>query len=325
MSVLRAKKLPEVWVLSHKRLLNMNWQQDALDAISKAPALLRPMIKRKVEFRVAENGGSVVTLDDVNEARRNSRPRSQSAGETGVSAAEIERVVASTPQSSVVSDSRFYEIKVCGGAFGCPRTLFDVRELARKMVMLVENSGVAEAVASRVKGPVLRHHKFNVAIADCPNSCSQPQINDFGVQGRARVKVTDNPCIECMECVRVCGEGSVSVENAVVAVDRTTCINCGDCAHVCPTETLVVEETGYTVLAGGKLGRHPQLARELLEFTDEAAVISALEVCLEIFRDEIRPGERMADAVTRVSVNELLRRIAKGTFSPPYEGGARGG
>ena len=292
----------------------MNWDQEALDAISKAPVLLRPMVRRKVESHAAAAGASVVTLQHVTDARRQSSPDRAAndqpgTSEVGLTADEIEKVVASTPQSAVVSESRFYEVKVCGGAYGCPRTLYDVSALARKIISRIEKAGVAEAVTSRVTGPVLRHHKFNVALSGCPNSCSQPQINDFGVQGRARVEMGPGPCVDCRRCIAACGEGAMKVEDAVPEIDRSKCVDCGDCAVVCPTEALIRDRRGYTVMAGGKLGRHPQLARDLFEFTDEETLLAALDVAVDIFKNEILPGERMADAVTRIGVGEIVERV----------------
>jgi anaerobic sulfite reductase subunit C len=294
----------------------MNWEQEALDAVSKAPALLRPMIRRKVESNAAASGAVVVTLQHVIDARRQSGPK-QPAGdqpgttETGLTADEIEKVVASTPQSAVVSESRFYEVKVCGGAFGCPRTLYDVGALARKIIDRIEKTGVADAAESRVTGPVLRHHKFNVALSGCPNSCSQPQINDFGVQGRARVEMGPGPCVDCRRCVAACHEGAMKVGDAVPEIDRSKCVDCGDCAVVCPTEALIQERCGFTVMAGGKLGRHPQLARDLFEFADEETLLAALDVAIDIFKNDILSGERMADAVTRIGVTEIVPRVGR--------------
>ncbi|MBI2843860.1 MAG: 4Fe-4S binding protein [Armatimonadetes bacterium] len=301
----------------------MNWEQDALDAVGKAPALLRGMVRKRVEAYVTSLGRDRVTLADVEEARRRARPParassphngSSGSGSSdeygGLAPEEIEKIVAET-KTAVVSESRFYEVKVCGGAFGCPRTLYDVGAMAKKIVERIEASGLPDVVASRVKGPILRHHKFSVAISGCPNSCSQPQIHDFGLQGRARVGVTESPCIECMACVQVCREGSVTVEDAQVEIDRSLCINCGDCAVVCPTETLVQEEIGYSVLMGGKLGRHPQLAREIIEFADEETVLRSLDVAIDIFCRRRQGEERVADSVTRIGVEQIRSEISR--------------
>jgi anaerobic sulfite reductase subunit C len=291
----------------------MKWDQEALDDVSKAPTLLRPMIKRKVESNAAASGASVVTLQHVMNAKPQfaaKRTASEATAEIGLTAAEIEKVVASTPHSSVVSKSRFYEVKVCGGAYGCPRTLYDVSALSQRIIEKIEKANVGEAVESRVTGPVLRHHKFNVAISGCPNSCSQPQINDFGVQGRTRVELGPCACVDCRACVAACGEGAMTVEDCNPEIDRSKCIDCGDCAVVCPAEALIQEGKGFTVMAGGKLGRHPQLAHDLFQFTDEDTLLAALDVALDVFKNEMLPGERMADAVTRIGVEEMVRRVA---------------
>lgn len=291
----------------------MKWDQEALDAISKAPALLRPMIRRKVESNAAASGANVVTLQHVLDAKPqpSAKPAaSETTAEIGLTADQIEKVVASTPRSSVVSQSRFYEVKVCGGAYGCPRTLYDVNALAQRIIDRLEQASVAEAVESRVTGPILRHHKFNVAISGCPNSCSQPQINDFGVQGRARVELGPGACVDCRACVAACGEGAMKVEDCTPEIDRSKCIDCGDCAVVCPSEALIQERKGFTVMAGGKLGRHPQLARDLYPFADEDTLLASLDVMIDVFKNNLLPGERMADAVTRIGVEEIVRRVA---------------
>src|SRR3972149_3679686 len=105
----------------------MQWDIDALEAVGKAPALLRKMVKKRVEAYVVSSGREHVTLADVEQARRRSqRPTTSGADEYGgLTPEEIEAIVARA-KTAVVSNSRFYEVKACGGAFGCPRTLYDV-------------------------------------------------------------------------------------------------------------------------------------------------------------------------------------------------------
>ena len=47
----------------------MNWDNDATDALNRAPKLLRGMVKRRVEAYVGSRGGDRVTLADVEGAR----------------------------------------------------------------------------------------------------------------------------------------------------------------------------------------------------------------------------------------------------------------
>jgi len=296
----------------------MDWNDDAVAAIAKAPVFVRGMIRRKTEDYVSKQGRSTVTLKDVEELRKKTmagdveiKHENESNDEissNGMTAKQIEKIIENT-KVQVVSSSRFYEVKVCGGAFGCPRSLSDVRILAEKMISLIEEIGIPDAVEKRTKGPVLKHHKFSVSISGCPNSCSQPQIVDFGVQSRARPKVGNKACDGCEACVHACKENAIAVPDNIPSFDRNNCIDCGDCIAVCPTQAIVTESYGYSVLVGGKLGRHPQLALVLQEFADEKTLLTSLRAACEIFISELHAGERFADAVVRIGIDDIQNRI----------------
>lgn len=208
----------------------------------------------------------------------------------------------------IVADEKTYEVRVCNLP-RCPRSFFDVSPVAKRMVDIIEKSRVPESVVSRVNGPILKHHRLNVSISGCPNSCSQPQIADFGVQGRARPVVGLGECNGCGACVSACTERAVSVSGNEPAFDTTRCIDCGDCVKVCPTEAIVTGEYGFSVLVGGKLGRHPQLARTLFDFANEQTLLAAFKIVCEMFAEKLQPGERFANAVDRIGVQKIARRI----------------
>jgi len=56
---------------------------------------------------------------------------------------------------------------------------------------------------------------------------------------------------------------SMSAEIKGYQIDIQACMSCGKCIGVCPTETIGEQERGFRIQLGGKLGRYPQLAREL--------------------------------------------------------------
>jgi dissimilatory sulfite reductase (desulfoviridin) alpha/beta subunit len=117
----------------------------------------------------------------------------------------------------------------------------------------------------------------------------------------------------------MCREDAVTVSLNKPLLATTRCVNCGDCAVVCPAQALVVGEPGFTALIGGKLGRHPQLARTLFDFTDEKMLLIAVHVMCEIFSGDLRPNERLADAVDRIGVHEIARRSCQaGTAIPAH-------
>ena len=288
----------------------MQWNNDARSAVAKAPLFVRGMITRRVDEHVRKQGRDIVTLEDVMQVRAgylDDNPAQVGPEDSAeMSADRIESIVRrSSPQ--IVADERTYEVKVCGLP-GCPRRIFDVHQLAEKMVKVIEASGVEESVVRRVNGPILRHHRFTISISGCPNSCSQPQIADFGVQGRARPEIGPGECTGCGACVGACREDAVAVSCNVPRLDMARCINCGDCTAVCPTQALVVGEIGFTALVGGKLGRNPRLARTLFDFADQQTLLNALQACSKIFAEEVGPRERFSDAVDRVGVDEIARR-----------------
>ncbi|MHB9035830.1 MAG: 4Fe-4S dicluster domain-containing protein [Armatimonadota bacterium] len=277
----------------------MRWNDDANAAMAKAPLIIRRMITKRVEKSVREQGREIVTLADVEQLQAK-------AMGGAISDQQIEDMVRSS-RPQVYRDERTYEVRVCNLA-DCPRSFYDVKSVAEKMVQVIENSRVPEAVVRRASGPVLRHHRLLVSISGCPNSCSQPQIADFGVQGRARPMIASGNCIGCGECVRVCTENAVEVSDNEPMIDRMPCMDCGDCAGICPTEAITTGEYGFSVLIGGKLGRHPQLARTLFDFADEKTLLNALQICCKVFADEMQPGERLANTVDRIGVTAIAHR-----------------
>lgn len=169
-----------------------------------------------------------------------------------------------------------YDITTCrAGTSGCKNALIDARKIADNIKQILDEVGCNPALPAK---KIPYHLKFKAAVAGCPNSCSQPQIKDFGISGQAKAAATDNPCTECMECVRICKEdGAVKVIDAMPVLDYELCVLCGDCAKVCPTESIIIEKKGLKVIANGKLGRHPKLAETLAELADENEAYNLLE------------------------------------------------
>lgn len=189
-----------------------------------------------------------------------------------------------TPEEKSASP---YDIITCkAGISGCKNSLIDTKKIAQEIEKILDKLDFGEHIKSKhvlkgfnsgAKTKILYHMKFKAAVAGCPNSCSQPQIKDFGISGQARPAATENTCTECMECVRICKEkGAVKIINARPIFDYNLCVLCGDCAKVCPTEAIIIEKNGVRVMANGKLGRHPKLADMLKELADENEVYELL-------------------------------------------------
>lgn len=185
----------------------------------------------------------------------------------------------------------------------CPNRVVDLERLGNKLQQVMLERDFNTRLSTRVdQNRPLHHQMFHLALAGCPNSCSRPQIKDFGVQGQARPEVGEG-CSMCGACIEACAEKAISMAEDKVTIDRDLCLNCGQCARACPTGALHVGKVGYRVLAGGKLGRHPRLASELLAMATENQVVESLGRCVELFINEGRPGERFGSVLERTVVS----------------------
>lgn len=189
-------------------------------------------------------------------------------------------------QKYVSEDGRpiLYQIKSCRGQeVECPFLLQPPRPLANKMQRKLEEISFSQRLFEKIPGRVLPHQTFKMAVAGCPNSCSMPQIKDFGVIAREAVATDPScECILCRECLKACREGAITLkEDKTVIIHQGRCVRCGLCARVCPTGSIKVEARGYAILLGGKVGRHPRFALELVGLASEAQVLKTLELSAE--------------------------------------------
>ena len=192
------------------------------------------------------------------------------------------------PEEKAVSP---YDIAICrAGTTGCPHAIINPKPIADKIETLLDELGLGGHIKAKARGKLLYHMKFKVALAGCPNACSQPQIKAFGISGQAKPIVTDAPCIECMKCTEICKEeGAVRIIGARPVFDYNLCVLCDDCAEACPTGSIVIEKKGARIMASGKLGRHPKLADVLKELANEDDVYAILkQVVEEYMREALR-------------------------------------
>jgi len=162
-----------------------------------------------------------------------------------------------------------------------------------------------EALRAMVRGRLKRRHEFRVAVADCPNACSRPQIADVGLIGAAEPRLTPETCHQCMGCVHACREQAVAHPGLLPIVDPARCLRCGACTRVCLSGTLQVGRRGWRVQVGGRLGRHPALAVELPGLFSGAGVLAALDCCIEHYLRHGRGGERFGEVLDRTGLDAL--------------------
>lgn len=212
--------------------------------------------------------------------------------------------------TKVETDARGFRIESCFGPAGCPNRAVFSDGLPEKIERLFSEADFSRFIEEQSRGKNKPRHGFRVAVADCPNACSQPQIKDIGIIGASAPAITGEECIRCEACVEVCRENSFSLANLepTLRFDEATCLSCGQCIPVCPTGTLADGPKGFRVLLGGKLGRHPSLGREMPGLYGEEQVIDIIRDCIGFYMAKSRYGERLGHILSSSDFDGLVRR-----------------
>ena len=81
----------------------------------------------------------------------------------------------------------------------------------------------------------------------CPCHCGivkslqDLHMPSIGAVSGFRLKIDEEACIGCGDCVERCPTKALAVEDEVVRVDLRRCIGCGLCSSACPSEALSME------------------------------------------------------------------------------------
>jgi len=180
----------------------------------------------------------------------------------------------------------------------CPKSARNWHTLYEALTTNLTSLNLYQTIEDKFS-PVLHHHIPKICLAGCPNGCSHPNIKDFGISGYVIPRITDAPCIGCNECIRSCLEMAITWTLSGIAIDHSRCLSCGDCQRVCPSGTLAAGESGWTLRLGGRVGRHPQLAKSAGQVqTDEEVLTWVLDTILRYIENG-QPQERLTHFLER--------------------------
>lgn len=239
------------------------------------------------------------------------------ARESGKIQISVDEVTATQANfiSKMGSEIKGYQVDTCFGPGGCPNRAVIGDNLIKKIERLLKNQGLVGFLRKRVNGKLKFHHEFRVTIAECPNACSQPQIKDIGIIGAIAPKITGKACTLCSACVDACQEKAIiiNIDENAPKIDMGRCLKCGECVRVCPSGTLSEGIKGFKVLLGGKLGRHPKLARELPGIYDEDKVLRIIKDSVDFFKANSKHGERFGEILKDKDLEAMKKRYSVGT------------
>ncbi|MFO7714612.1 4Fe-4S binding protein [Desulfosarcina sp.] len=265
----------------------LKWTQEAETALKKVPFFVRKKVRARVEKEAAGAGKSSVSLSDV-------------------------KATQARYLKKMSSEVKGYQLEACFGSSGCPHRTLASEALVEKIDRVMADADLLGFLKSRVQGDLKFHHEFRISIADCPNACSQPQIKDVGILGASPPVFTDMPCTACGACTDACKEDAIvcSASGEAASIDVNRCVNCGSCVAACPTGTLETGKKGYRVLIGGKLGRHPRLARELPGIHAEETVIRMVKDFLTFYKAHSTNGQRFAQLLTEADLDAFSKKYS---------------
>lgn len=257
----------------------MKWSRQADAAISKVPFFVRKKVKKRVEAWVAQKNKRVVDLADVEALKKKF-----------LSKGGMEKEV------------KGYEVTTCFGGSGCPRAANSATGLVKEIETLFERADILGFLKETVQGDLKFHHEFRVAIADCPNACSRPQIVDIGIIGSVVPGVSGENCTLCGACAACCNENAIVLdsEKGVPVIDPGPCLACGRCIRACPEGTLVEGQKGFRVMLGGRLGRHPRLAMEIPGCHTHDEVLQLVDNSIRFYKKNSRNGQRFSRLLSSV-------------------------
>ncbi len=259
----------------------LKWDKDAEAAIKKVPFFVRKKVRKKVEDYVLGKGEQIVTLAHVTALKKKFLSK-----------------------GGMENQIQGYDVSACFGGDGCPNSVVSSKALLSGIQDLMEEADIRAFLKANVQGDLKFHHEFRVSLSDCPNACSRPQIVDIGIIGASRPRITEEPCSLCNACVDICPDHAIILNGTGPIIDEEVCLSCGKCMKICPTATLEKGITGFRVLLGGRLGRHPRLGMEVPGIHSHDQVLHIVEKALAFYKANSKNGKRFSKILT--SLDQIM-------------------
>lgn len=213
-------------------------------------------------------------------------------------------------EESQTGEASTFRVEVCRAKErGCRSALTVLTPLQEATIEAIRESGWDEYLRRRVGGKPLAHQQLRVALAACPNCCTQPQIKDLGIVAGLSPKGIASSCTGCGKCAQVCQESAIAVAEEQATFDRQICVSCGLCVRECQADAIETDGLRFHILVGGKLGRHPRFAEALPETVDTSQVSAVVRRLLRAVMDNMEDGERIGDVVQRIGLDAIARTM----------------
>ena len=261
----------------------MKWTDEAEGAVSRVPFFIRKRVKKRVEEEAERQGSSLVTLDHVTDLP-----------------------AALPPEHG--SEVKGFQVEACFGPTGCPNAVVVSPDLVRKLEDNLESAepeGFPEGEGPGSPEAAPRIPRFPVHLPQRLLPAPDRGFRDHrGLAPRSQRRTLHAVAGPVWRPARRRPSPWTEFPDRPV-IDFDRCLACGQCLKVCPTGTLAEGEKGYRILLGGKLGRHPQLGRELAGIHSEEDLLAVLDRVLDHYQEYNIKGERLGEVLKRHPLDVL--------------------
>jgi len=207
--------------------------------------------------------------------------------------------------NNVKKQNHICSYKFCRGTKGtCPYSLVNEQELIEAVKDLAVKATAAKTVNKSISGRKSHHPGLRIAMAACPNACTEPQAKDVGIIAIKIPTEVGEDCNGCGRCLAVCREDAIKLVNGKAQLVPEKCLGCGQCINECPSQSISSEPIRFKVLVGGRMGRHPRWAEQLC-VVDGSSLVETIQNFFEKLNRIARPGERAASMVERIGIAGL--------------------
>jgi len=213
------------------------------------------------------------------------------------------------PEKGSAVNGLSYSIKTCRGKGLCPFGLLETGPIVKSVETALVDSGW-DMHLKRLHPKGLRpHDRLRIAVAACPNGCSQPHIHDIGLIAASRPSEITRACTGCGLCEKTCREAAIVVQGGRAVTRAFACLSCGECAKACPAHAILRAPLGFRLLLGGHMGRHPAWATELHGVYPPDQIASIIHILASLLLREAREGERPSQTFARLGFGHIESHI----------------
>ena len=206
---------------------------------------------------------------------------------------------------------------------------------------VVDSPSISKALGDALKpyftGEIPLPAKLRIFVSGCPAMCAGGTAMDIAIVGQwgAPPRIREEVIGMCLPppkalakvkeeqvfLVQVCPTGALSLrregDRVKLVLIGERCINCARCKENCDAFDYDPQNVGVSILVGGKMsntGVGPRLGRVLIPWMPARPpryeeIVAAVKRIVDVWRENARPGERLADFIERVGWRRFVEMV----------------